>query len=286
MKSPSGSHPVFNSHPLINCRGKLLDLSTPKVMGILNITLDSFFDGGKFTEEKAIIDQAGKMLSEGADILDIGAHSTRPGATDIPENEELNRLLPAIAAIRNKFPDAILSVDTFRAKVAEACISAGASIINDVSGGEQDEKMFETVARLNVPYILMHMQGTPQTMQENPVYKDVTAEVNGYLLKKLTSLRGMGVKDIILDPGFGFGKTVEHNFSLLRNLEAFTLHGCPVLAGLSRKSMICKTLKVNPEKALNGTTALNMVALMNGASILRVHDVKEAIETIKLFEQL
>lgn len=284
MKASPGSPALFNNPHLLNCRGKLLDLTIPKVMGILNLTPDSFFDGGKFTEEKAIIKQAGKMLSEGADIIDVGAQSTRPGAKFVTEKTELKRLLPAISAILDKFPDSIVSVDTFNATVARKCIESGAAIINDVSAGELDKKMFETVAALQVPYVLMHMKGTPENMQANPVYEDVIGEVTGYIVNKITILRKMGVHDVIIDPGFGFGKTVEHNYALLNALHAFTLHGCPILAGISRKSMICKVLKVNPEKALNGTTALNMVALMKGASILRVHDVKEAVEVVKLFK--
>jgi len=286
MKTIHSSTALFNNYNQINCRGKLLDLSAPKVMGILNLTPDSFFDGGKFTEEKAIIKQAGKMLSEGADIIDVGAHSTRPGAKIVSEATELKRLLPAINSILAKYPDAIISVDTFRASVARKCIDTGAAIVNDVSGGDLDKKMFSTVTELNVPYILMHMKGTFATMQKDPVYKDVVSEVTGHLLKKITKLRKMGLRDLIIDPGFGFGKTVEHNYELLNALPSFGLHGCPVLAGISRKSMICKVLKINPEKALNGTTALNMVALMKGASLLRVHDVKEAVEVVKLYGKI
>ena len=286
MNSIQSSKALFNKSHLINCRGKLLDLSVPRVMGILNITPDSFFDGGKFTEEKAIIKQAGKLLAEGADIIDIGAHSSRPGAKIIAESTEIKRLLPAIKAVLSKYPQTIISVDTYRSAVAKKAIEAGASIVNDISGGDLDKNMFKTIAGLKVPYVLMHMAGTPGDMQKNPVYKDVVNEVFTSLLKRVSELRKLGVTDIIVDPGFGFGKTVEHNFSLLNHLDAFRALDCPVLAGVSRKSMICKVLGVNPEKALNGTTALNMVALLNGAAILRVHDVKEAVEVVKLFSQI
>ncbi len=280
------SQSVLNSGTLLNCRGKLLDLTNPVVMGIINITPDSFHDGGKFTEEKAIIKQVGKMVKEGATIVDIGAQSTRPGAKIISEKLELKRVQPVIDAILQKFPDIILSIDTFRSAVAFAAISAGASLINDVSGGNYDAEIFPIVGSLQVPYILMHMQGEPKTMQVNPQYNNVVTEISTFLLNKISELRKFGVKDIIIDPGFGFGKTVDHNFSILKNLNYFKITGCPVLAGISRKSMICKVLKINPDKALNGTTALNMAALMNGASILRVHDVKEAVEVVRLFAEL
>lgn len=286
MKSLSISQSVFNNYGTINCRGKLVDLTSPKVMGILNITPDSFFDGGKFTEEKAMLERVAKMLEEGAVFIDIGAHSTRPGAEMLSEEAEEIRLLPAVRAIVKNFPDALISIDTFRYGIAEKCADLGAAIINDVSAGSLDEKMFEKIATLNVPYVLMHMQGTPQTMQQQPHYNDVVGDVTAFLAEKASYLKSLGVKDVIIDPGFGFGKSQEHNFELLKNLTALQVIGCPVLAGLSRKSMICKTLKVNPDKALNGTTALNMTALMNGASIIRVHDVKEAVEVVKLFEQM
>jgi|SRR5688572_19795577 len=286
MNSIQISQALFNKSQLINCRGKLLDLSVPKVMGILNITPDSFFDGGKFTEEKAIIKQAGKMLAEGADIIDIGAHSSRPGAKMVAESTELKRLLPAIKAVLKKYPQTIISVDTYRASVAKKAIETGASIINDISGGDLDKEMFKTVASLKVPYILMHMEGTPGDMQQNPVYENVVNEVLTSLMKRVSTLRKLGVTDVIADPGFGFGKTVSHNYALLNHLDAFRVLDCPVLVGISRKSMICKVLGINPEKALNGTTALNMVALQKGASILRVHDVKEAVEVVKLFREM
>ena len=286
MKSEHISHAVFNNYGSINCRGNLVDLTSPKVMGILNLTPDSFFDGGKFTEEKAMLERVRQMLDNGAVFIDIGAHSTRPGAEILPEELEEKRLLPAIKSIVKNFPDALLSVDTFRAGIAEKSVDLGVAIINDVSAGAIDQNMLETVIRLNVPYVLMHMQGKPETMQQAPHYQDVAGEVTAFLAEKSSYLKSKGVKDVIIDPGFGFGKSLEHNFELLKNLTALRVAGCPVLAGLSRKSMICKTLKINPDKALNGTSALNMTALMNGASILRVHDVKEAMEVVKLFEMM
>lgn len=267
------------------CNGKLLDLTRPQVMGILNITPDSFFDGGKYGNEHAVLLQAEKMLQEGASILDIGGASSRPGAVEVPELEEMERVVPAITAILEKFPEAILSIDTWRASVANAAIKAGASIVNDISAGSLDPKMFQTVAGLGVPYILMHMQGTPGTMQQSPHYEDVVTEVLDFFIHKVAALRALGVKDIVLDPGFGFGKTVEHNYTLLKRMETFrNVLELPVLAGISRKSMICKPLGIPPAEALNGTTALHIVALQQGASILRVHDVKEAREVIRLWE--
>lgn len=269
----------------LNCQGRLLDLSSPVVMGILNVTPDSFFDGGRYSGKDAALKQAEKMLSEGAAILDIGGASSRPGAAEVSEKEELERVVPVIAVIKSHFSEAIISVDTWRANVAKAAIEAGASVVNDISGGQFDGKMFETVAALGTPYILMHMQGTPGTMQQSPHYEDVVTEVLDFFIQKIEKLRAQGVKDIVLDPGFGFGKTVEHNYQLLKNLHVFgNVTGLPVLAGISRKSMICKVLKVNPEHALNGTTALHVVALQQGAKILRVHDVREAAEVIILWE--
>ena len=271
----------------LNCKGQLLDLSRPVVMGILNITPDSFFDGGKYPDEASILQQAENMLREGASILDIGGASSRPGAAEVSESEEMLRILPAIEAIQKNFPNAIVSVDPWRAKVADAAVQAGASIVNDISAGNLDPKMIATVDELGVPYILMHMQGAPDTMQQKPHYEDVVTEVLDFFIKKIEVLHGLGVKDIVLDPGFGFGKTVEHNYTLLKNLHVFqNVLGLPVLAGLSRKSMICKPLGIKPAGALNGTTALHMVALQQGASILRVHDVREAMEVIKLWQLL
>jgi dihydropteroate synthase len=269
----------------INCRGRLLDLSRPIVMGILNLTPDSFFDGGRFTDEVAMLRQAEKMLEEGATILDLGGMSSRPGAQLISEEEELQRVLPAVRALLARFPDAVISVDTFRSRVAAESVAAGASIVNDIYAGRFDGKMFRTVAELGVPYIMMHMQGEPANMQLAPSYGNVVQEVLHFFIEKLGELRAHGVKDVILDPGFGFGKTVEHNFQLLSNLSVFRMSELPILAGISRKSMICKLLKVNPERALNGTTALHVVALQQGARILRVHDVREAMEVIRLWEQ-
>lgn len=271
----------------IQCKGQLLELSRPVVMGILNATPDSFFDGGRYTDENRLLHQAEKMLLEGASILDIGGASSRPGAATVTEAEELGRVLPAIEIVLKNFPDALLSVDTWRASVARSAVEAGACIVNDISAGELDPEMFETVAQLQVPYILMHMQGTPDTMQQAPHYEEVVTEVLDFFIRKTAVLRSLGVKDIVLDPGFGFGKTLEHNFSLLKNLHVFHhVMDLPLLAGLSRKSMICKTLGVKPADALNGTTALHMVALQQGASILRVHDVREAIEVIRLWEEV
>lgn len=271
----------------LNCRGQLLDLSRPVVMGILNVTPDSFFDGGRYTGVEAALKQAEKMLAEGATILDVGGASSRPGAAEVSEKEELERVIPVIEVIKRHFPEVIISADTWRASVAKAAVEAGASMVNDISGGQFDARMFETVAVLDTPYILMHIQGTPDTMQQNPHYEDVVTEVLDFFIQKIEKLRALGVKDIVLDPGFGFGKTVEHNYQLLKNLQIFpNVTGLPVLAGISRKSMICKVLKVNPENALNGTTALHMVALQQGAKILRAHDVRAAVEVVKLWEQL
>ncbi len=277
---------VFYTNKTLNVRGKVLDLGTPKVMGILNVTPDSFYDGGEFTEEKSILRQTQKMLDEGADIIDVGGYSSRPGAIDITEKEEAERVLGAIQTILRKFPDAILSVDTFRSSIAKKAVEAGAAMINDISGGEQDSSMFDTVASLNVPYILMHMRGTPQTMSKLTDYGNLMKDITDYFHKKIYKLRQLGIKDIIIDPGFGFSKTVEQNFELLHNLDYFQMMGLPILAGLSRKSMIWRTLNQAPEEALTGTIALNTAALLKGASILRVHDVKEAVACIKLITRL
>ncbi|MGZ4054525.1 MAG: dihydropteroate synthase [Bacteroidia bacterium] len=266
---------------------RIFDRNTsPLIMGILNVTPDSFFDGGKYTTEQAFIEQTKNMIEAGAEIIDIGAYSTRPAAKEISEEEESKRLLPAILRIRKEFPEVLISADTFRAIIAEKAVNAGANIINDISGGTFDEKMFSTIAKLNVPYVLMHIQGTPQTMQLNPHYKNVVDEVAAFFEEKIEKLKKLGVKKLILDPGFGFGKTVEHNFLLLKNLEKFQSSGFPVLAGLSRKSMINKLLNISSKDSLNGTSVLNMIALQNGAKIVRVHDVKEAKEVIKIYEYL
>jgi dihydropteroate synthase len=273
----------FSTKSTLNCHGKILSLATPVAMGILNVTPDSFFAGSRTVTGKTVLERAEKLLSEGAAILDIGGYSSRPGATDIPPEEEINRIVPAIKSIVKEFPEAVISVDTFRANVAEAAIGAGAAIINDISGGTLDGAMFATVARLQVPYILMHMRGTPQTMQSLTRYENLVPEMLAYFAEKTDRLKQLGVKDIILDPGFGFAKTVAQNYEVLNQLQTFNLAGLPVLAGMSRKSMTYKALEIGPEEALNGTTALNMMALTKGAKILRVHDVKEAVQTIKLF---
>lgn len=271
---------------VLHSKGRSLDISSPVVMGILNATPDSFYNAGADNDIHSILRNAEKMLKDGAAILDIGGASTKPGQQLIEADEELSRVMPVIAAIHQYFPDAWLSIDTYNSKVARETVNAGVSIVNDVSSGAFDSEMLQTVAALNVPYIAMHMQGTPITMQQDPQYTDVVAEVKKYLQNICRQCEAEGVKQVIIDPGFGFGKTVAHNFALLRELDSFHSLGKPILAGLSRKSMICKVLKVNPPHALNGTTALNMVALQNGANILRVHDVKEAMEVVRLFHEL
>lgn len=271
----------------INTGGTLLDLSVPRVMGILNITPDSFYSGSRFNTDSEIIKTAIRMTEEGAAILDIGGYSSRPGAKDISAKEEGDRVFRAMKLIRKELPAAIFSIDTFRSEIArEAVEGFGANMINDISGGEADARMFDIVAQLNVPYVLMHMKGTPQTMQNNPVYEDVVTEILKWFGERILRLRSSGLKDIIIDPGFGFGKTAEHNFELLRRLGDFSVTGLPVLVGVSRKGMIWKTLGISASEALNGTTALNAIALLNGADILRVHDVKEAVETIRLMGKL
>ncbi len=270
----------------INCRGKLIDLSSPKVMGILNITPDSFFDGGKYKNAKEILYQTEKMLEEGATFIDIGAYSSRPGAKHISEEEELERINPVINLLVKEFSDIIISVDTFRSKIAKETINSGAAIVNDISGGNMDSDMFKTVAELQVPYILMHMLGTPQSMQLNPNYKDVTHDLISFFADKINQLHQLKLNDVIIDMGFGFGKTIEHNFELLKNLSLFKSLDTPILVGVSRKSMLYKTLDISAQEALNATTSANTIALLNGANILRVHDVKEAVEAIKIVEQI
>ncbi len=267
----------------LNCYGKLIDLSVPKVMGIINVTPDSFYDGGKTFSEKEILKQAEKMLSEGAAFLDIGGYSTRPGADEISGTEEIRRVAEAVEIILKNFPEALISVDTFRSEVAKKAVEAGAAIVNDVSGGTLDPEMYKTVAKLKVPYILMHMRGTPKTMAKLTDYKNVTVEVLNDLSEKIALARAEGINDIIADPGFGFAKTREQSFQILNNLELFQNLEVPILAGVSRKSMIYKTLNTSADNALNGTTSLNTIALLKGASILRVHDVKEAVECVKLW---
>lgn len=284
MKSAPESK-LFSTHHMLNIQGRLLDLRIARVMGVLNVTPDSFYDGGRYNDEKAILEQAGKMLDEGATFIDVGAYSSRPGAKDIPVQDELNRAIGAIKLILKKFPGTIISIDTFRSTVAKAAIGEGASLINDISGGELDPEMLETVAKLHVPYILMHMRGSPQNMSKLSTYDNLLKEVVDYFHAKIHVLHQLGVTDIIIDPGFGFAKGIEQNFELLNNMEYLHILGKPVLVGLSRKSMIWKTLEVEPDEALNGTTILNTIALMKGANILRVHDVKEAIETVKLVSE-
>lgn len=283
MKSEIPTSPVAKT---LNIKGKLVDLGTPVVMGILNITSDSFFEGSRFTTESGILTQTEKMLSEGATFIDVGGYSSRPGAENISVDEECSRVLKAISAICKEFPQTIISIDTFRSEVARQAVQEGASMINDISAGELDRKMFETVAALNVPYIAMHMRGNPQTMKELTSYTTLGKEVMAYFIEKINHLKALGVNDIIIDPGFGFAKTIDQNFELLTHLDYFKNLERPILAGLSRKSMIWKTLGITAEGALNGTTALNMTALLKGASILRVHDVKEAVEVIKLHSKL
>lgn len=255
-------------------------------MGIINLTPDSFYDGGVANAPASAVAQAKQMVADGAAMLDLGAVSTRPGSAEVSVDEELSRLIPALAAIKNELPDAIISVDTYHAQVAAAAVNQGAHIINDISGGTMDDTMFATVAALGVPYVLMHIQGTPQTMQQNPTYTNVSDDVFFFLNERVNKLRTLGVADIIIDPGFGFGKTPTHNFALLKDLERFTLLGLPILAGLSRKSMLNKLFGITPENALNATTVLNTIALQNGASILRVHDVKEAVEAVSIYKFL
>jgi len=271
----------------INTGGRLLDLDIPRVMGILNITPDSFYKGSRYITDKEILKAAAGMLEEGADILDIGGYSSRPGAKDISPEEESNRVLKAIKLITGEFPEAIISIDTFRADIArEAVVECGAHMINDISGGDADNNMFLTVEKLKVPYILMHMRGDPRTMVNNTTYEDIVTDILKWFGEKIFKLKSAGLKDIIIDPGFGFGKTIEQNFELLRKLGDFSITGLPLLAGISRKSMIWKTLNINADEALNGTTALNAIALFNGADILRVHDVKEAVQAVRLIDKI
>ncbi|MCA0153648.1 dihydropteroate synthase [Winogradskyella vincentii] len=270
----------------INCKGRLLDLSSPKVMGILNVTPDSFYDGGKYKNELEILNQVETMLNDGATFIDIGGYSSRPGAKEISLNEEIGRVVPVVELILNKFPETLISIDTFRSEVAQKSIVAGASIINDISAGHLDNDMLSTVGKLGVPYIMMHMRGNPKTMQNQTQYEDLVKEINSYFAERIFKAHKHKIIDIIIDPGFGFAKTLEQNFELLNKLELLQFVGKPILAGVSRKSMIYKTLNTSSEKALNGTTALNMLTLQKGAKILRVHDVKEAMECVTLFNKL
>ncbi len=276
----------FSKNKSLNCRGKLLDLSKPRIMGILNITPDSFYDGGRYISDSEIINQVELMLDEGADILDIGGISTRPGAKNLNEKEEWARLEPVLKLIRTKFPDTKLSVDTFRSAVACLAVRGyGVDMINDISGGEMDRNMFQEVAGLQVPYVIMHMRGDPETMQSLTDYDDFAGEITGYFSNKVKQLTDLGIKDIIIDPGFGFSKTIDQNYFLLKYLHHFQIFELPVMVGVSRKSMIYKTLETIPDEALIGTTVLHTIALLQGADLLRVHDVKEAIQAIRLVEK-
>jgi len=271
----------------INAGGKLIDLEVPKVMGILNITPDSFFAGSRYNSDEEIIAAAGRMLDEGAAMLDVGGYSSRPGAANITKEEEGRRVIRAIKLIRKEFPDAVLSVDTFRSDIAlEAVLEAGAHMINDISGGEADSNMFSVVERVNVPYVMMHMKGDPTTMQKNPVYDDIVADILKYFGERILRLRTAGVKDLIIDPGFGFAKTIDHNFELMRRLDDLQIAGLPLLVGISRKSMIWKTLDITADEALNGSTVMHAIALSKGADILRVHDVREAVQAVQLVAKL
>lgn len=278
---------TFNCFELtLNCNGKLIDLSTPKIMGILNITPDSFYDGGLANEIESAISKARQMLEEGATFIDVGGYSSRPDATDISIEEEINRVVPVIEKLVKAFPDIVISVDTFRASVAEKAIAVGAAMVNDISAGVLDSRMLGTVSKLGVPYCMMHMRGTPQSMKTLTGYTDISKEVIQYFSERLAAARSAGIYDIIIDPGFGFAKTLEQNFILLRGLELLQQLDAPILAGLSRKSMIYKTLNTSPENALNGTTALHMIALQKGVTILRVHDVAPAMECVHLWSSL
>lgn len=270
----------------INCQGNLIDLSEPKILGILNLTADSFYDGGSLKNEAEIINKVEKMLMDGADFIDLGGYSSRPGANNISISEEINRVAPMVTLLKKNFTDIIISIDTFRSEVAKACLDNGAAIINDISAGSLDQEMFKTVAQFHVPYIMMHMKGTPQTMQSLSQYKNITQEVIYYFSEKIAKARALGISDIIIDAGFGFAKTVEQNFELLNNLELLNTLNAPLLTGISRKSMIYKTLNSSANEALNGTSALHMIALQKGSTILRVHDVKEAKECILLHQAL
>lgn len=273
---------LFCKKNTLSCQGQLIDLSVPLVMGILNITPDSFYDGGKYASEKNIIDRAQEIMEQGGKIIDIGAYSSRPGARNIPFKEELSRLMPALKIIKKKFPKSIVSIDTFRSEMVKIAFDHGIDIINDISGGTLDKKMFKTISELKIPYILMHLQGNPKNMQINPSYKDVVGEVIYYFSEKVNELKLLGANDIIIDPGFGFGKDLNHNYELLNHIDKLKILDLPILAGVSRKSMINKVINTQPETALNGTTVLNTILLNKGVSILRVHDVKEAVEAIKI----
>ena len=270
----------------INLRGKLMNLSVPKIMGILNITPDSFYDGGRYNSKDKIKKQIEKMIISGADIVDVGGYSSRPGAKDISIEDELNRVIPAIEILKQKFPETIVSIDTFRSRVAREAIISGADIVNDISGGNLDPDMFETVSKHKVPYILMHMRGSPKNMMSKTDYENVTKDVCKYFSERIDKAKSFGINDIIIDPGFGFSKTTQQNYELFNNLEFFKEFQKPIIVGISRKSMIYKILNTTPEKALNGSSVLHTISLMKGANILRTHDVKEALECVKIVSQL
>ncbi|WOD42459.1 dihydropteroate synthase [Hwangdonia lutea] len=270
----------------INCKGQLIDLSSPKVMGILNITPDSFYDGGSYKNEKDILSQVEKMITEGATFIDVGGYSSRPNAAHVNETDELKRILPVVNLILKEFPKALLSIDTFRSAVAKACIEADACMINDISAGKLDDNMLQTIANLQVPFVMMHMRGTPQNMQQQTNYDNLIKDMLFYFSERIAAAKQLGIIDLVVDPGFGFAKTTNQNFEVLNQLELFKILDKPILAGISRKSMIYKTLETSAKYALNGTTVLNTIALQKGGSILRVHDVKEAIECVKLVEAL
>lgn len=270
----------------INCKGQLIDLSTPKIMGILNITPDSFYDGGRRKTTREFLLHTEEMLRAGADFIDVGAYSSRPGAVDISEEEELQRILPVAESLLKNFPDILLSIDTFRSRIAKEAVEAGAAIVNDISAGNLDPKMMEVVAKLQVPYIMMHMRGNPTTMKNLNEYEDLLQDILFYFSEKIAQARDLGINDLIIDPGFGFSKNIRQNFELLSHLELFKNLDLPILSGVSRKSFIYKTLDMEPDEALNGTTVLNTVSLTKGADILRVHDVKEAVEAVKLTQRL
>jgi dihydropteroate synthase len=286
MTENNAKDTFFSKNRSLNCRGRLLNLETPKVMGILNVTPDSFFDGGRYNEPSAALDRVRQMVSEGADIIDIGAASSRPGAGLIEAGEEIARLEPVLQSVRSEFPDLVLSVDTYHAEVAKQVITHfEADMINDISAGELDPEMIPLIAKLNVPYIIMHMKGVPGDMQDNPVYHNITDEIIQYFSQKVHLLHNEGVSDVCLDPGFGFGKTTDHNYELLSQVSAFQMFALPLVAGVSRKSMIYKLLESSSEEALNGTTAVHMLLLQGGVNIIRVHDVKEAKEAVTIFNQ-
>ena len=270
----------------INCKGNLVDLSTPQVMGILNLTPDSFYDGGRYSNESEIMIQVEKMLTDGAKFIDVGAYSSRPNADHISEEVELQRITPIVEKIMTKFPECYLSIDTFRSRVAKECVHLGASIINDISAGKLDDDMLSTIAKLKVPYIMMHMKGTPQTMKSLSTYENITKEVMFYFSERIAAARELGIIDIIIDPGFGFAKTIDQNYELLKHLHLFKVLELPTLVGVSRKSMIYKKLGTSADQALNGTSVLHTYALTQGAQILRAHDVKEAYECINLYQNL